>query len=75
VVRVRQRAHGGQATEAARRAVAEALGVPARAVTLVSGATSRHKMVAVAAEGADEVRCRARLAELLAQPAIVRAGP
>jgi uncharacterized protein len=51
VVRVGARAVDGQATEAALRAVASAFGVRRRAVTLVSGAASRTKIVEV--EGAD----------------------
>ena len=51
VVRVRARAVGGQATEAALAAVAAAFGVPRRDVTLVSGTTSRAKILDV--EGAD----------------------
>jgi Uncharacterised ACR, YggU family COG1872 len=37
----------GRATEAALRALAEALGVPRRSLTLVAGATGRDKLVAV----------------------------
>jgi uncharacterized protein YggU (UPF0235/DUF167 family) len=48
VVRVGARAVDGQATEAALAAVAEALGVRRSAVTLVTGATSRTKVVDVA---------------------------
>ena len=48
VVRVSARAVDGQATEAALAAVARAFGVRLRAVTLVSGATSRTKVVDVA---------------------------
>jgi uncharacterized protein YggU (UPF0235/DUF167 family) len=44
VVAVSARAVDGAATEAARRALAEALGVRRAAVTLVSGATSRDKV-------------------------------
>jgi uncharacterized protein len=47
VVRVGAPAVDGRATEAALRAVAEAFGVRGRAVTLVSGATSRTKVVEV----------------------------
>ena len=47
VVRVSARAVDGQATQAA-LAVARAFGVRRRAVTLVSGATSRTKVVDVA---------------------------
>jgi uncharacterized protein YggU (UPF0235/DUF167 family) len=45
VVRVAARAVDGQATEAALTAVAQAFGVRASAVTLVTGATSRTKVV------------------------------
>ena len=52
VVRVTAPAVDGRATEAALAAVASAFGVRRRAVTLVSGATSRTKVVDVA--GADQ---------------------
>jgi uncharacterized protein YggU (UPF0235/DUF167 family) len=48
VVRVAARAVDGQATEAALAAVASAFGVRRRAVTLVTGATSRTKVVDIA---------------------------
>jgi len=48
VVRVSARAVEGQATEAALAALAKAFGVRRRAVTLVTGATSRTKVVDVA---------------------------
>jgi uncharacterized protein YggU (UPF0235/DUF167 family) len=51
VVRVSARAVDGQATAAALAAVAAAFGVRRRAVTLVTGASSRTKIVDVA--GAD----------------------
>jgi hypothetical protein len=60
VVRVTARAVEGQATEAALAAVAEAFGVRRRHVTLVSGATSRTKLVDV--EGAEPGRLHALLA-------------
>jgi uncharacterized protein YggU (UPF0235/DUF167 family) len=47
VVRVAARAVDGQATAAALAAVAKALGVPRRDVVLISGATSRTKLVDV----------------------------
>ncbi|MGY1663669.1 DUF167 domain-containing protein [Geodermatophilus sp. SYSU D00705] len=62
VVRVAARPVDGAATEAALAAVAAALGVRRRQVGLVSGATSRTKVVEV--DGADP----ARLAALLAPP-------
>jgi uncharacterized protein YggU (UPF0235/DUF167 family) len=62
VVRVSARAVDGKATEAALAAVAEAFAVRRRAVTLVTGTSSRTKIVDVA--GADP----AILARLLAGP-------
>jgi uncharacterized protein YggU (UPF0235/DUF167 family) len=62
VVRVSARAVDGQATAAALAAVAAAFGVRRAAVSLVSGAASRTKVVEVA--GADP----AVLARLLARP-------
>lgn len=59
VVRVTARAVDGKATAAVLRAVAEAFGVSASAVTLVQGATSRQKLVEVGGGSADA------LAELL----------
>jgi hypothetical protein len=47
VVRVPARAVGGGATQAALTALAEALGLRRRQVRLVSGATSREKLVEV----------------------------
>ena len=47
VVRVTARPVGGQATQAALRAVAEAFGVRPGDVTLVRGVTSRDKVVRV----------------------------
>ena len=46
-VSVAARAVDGKATEAALRAVAEAFGVPRRDVTLVTGATSRRKVIEI----------------------------
>jgi uncharacterized protein len=48
VVRVSARAVGGQATEAALAAVADAFGVRRRSVTLVTGRASRTKIIDVA---------------------------
>ena len=47
VVRVAERAVDGRATEAALTAVADALGLRRRQVALVTGATSRTKVVEV----------------------------
>ena len=63
VVRVTARPVEGQATEAALAAVAEAFGVRRRHVTLVSGATSRTKLVDVDVEGAEPGRLHALLAD------------
>lgn len=62
LVRVNARAVDGKATDAALRAVADAFAVRPSAVTLVLGATTRDKLVAV--EG-DEVTLTARLEALL----------
>jgi uncharacterized protein len=64
VVRVSAPAVDGRATTAALGAVAAAMGVRRRDVVLVTGATSRTKIVDV--EG-DEHLLTARLAELLAE--------
>jgi uncharacterized protein len=47
VVRVVEPADAGRATDAALRAVAKALAVPAGSVRLVRGATSRRKLIEV----------------------------
>jgi uncharacterized protein len=47
VVAVSERAVDGKATEAALKALAEALGVPRRNVRLVSGVTSRDKVAEI----------------------------
>lgn len=47
IVRVSPRAAGGKATEAALAAVADAFGVRRHAVTLITGASSRTKIVDV----------------------------
>jgi uncharacterized protein len=62
VVWVTARPAGGAATQAVLRAVAEAFGVPRREVTLVTGATSRDKIIEVAGPPAPLSR---RLSELL----------
>ena len=61
-VRVHAPAVDGRATEAALRAVADAFDVRPAAVTLLSGATSRDKLVGISG---DEVALSARLAVLL----------
>ena len=67
IVRVSARAVDGQATEAALTSVARAFGVPRRAVTLITGASSRINIIDVA--GGDP----AVLSRLLADPG--RSGP
>jgi uncharacterized protein len=52
VVRVSERAVDGRATAAALAALASALGLRPRQVTLVSGATSRTKLVEIPDEAA-----------------------
>ena len=52
VVRVNERAVDGKATDAALKALAKALGVPRNSVVLISGATSRTKIVEVPAASA-----------------------
>ena len=47
VVAVQERAVEGKATNAALKALAAALGVPGRKIRLVSGATSRDKIVEI----------------------------
>lgn len=62
VIAVTAPAVDGRATEAARRALAEALDVPARWLALRSGASSRDKLFSVAAPAGemDEVVARTR---------------
>jgi uncharacterized protein YggU (UPF0235/DUF167 family) len=64
VVRVAARAVDGKATEAALRALADALGLRRRDVSLVHGATSRTKLVEIDASAAAEPDLRDRLADL-----------
>jgi uncharacterized protein len=56
IVAVSAKAVDGAATEAALRAVAEALGVSRRTVVLITGATSRDKVIGVSTEAPDELR-------------------
>lgn len=57
VVAVTARAVDGKATEAALRAVADAFGVKRREITLVTGATSRDKVIDIDGQpGALETR-------------------
>jgi hypothetical protein len=50
---VSEPAEGGKATSAALRAVADALLLPRRSVTLVRGTTSRNKIVDIDVGGGD----------------------
>jgi len=59
VIRVAAPPEKGRATEQARRALAEALGVPVSAVELRSGPTSRRKSFTV--EGLTPLEARTRL--------------
>jgi hypothetical protein len=60
VVRVRSAAEGGKATEEARRALAEAAGVPPSAVTLRSGSRARTKIFEVRGWDAGQLERRLR---------------
>jgi hypothetical protein len=55
VVAVAEPAVDGRATQAALKALAKALGIPVRDIVLVSGATSRTKLVDVPDDLADKV--------------------
>ena len=58
LVRVRAAAHGGEATEACLRTVADAHGLPRSRVTLVRGATTRRKLVRVDDVDREEIATR-----------------
>ncbi len=58
VVRVQAPPEGGRATEEARRALAEALGVPPSGVSLRTGARSRTKVFEIEGLSLEEVRMR-----------------
>ena len=62
-MRVRAAAEGGQATEEARRALAESLGVPGSVVELHRGARSRTKVFEVAGLGQQQAEMRLRATE------------
>ena len=61
IVAVTARAVDGKATEAALRAIAAAFGVRRAAVTLVTGATSRDKVVDIDGDAAELAGRRAAL--------------
>ena len=69
VVRVVEPADRGRATGAALRAVAEALGIPARNVTLIRGAKSRRKVVELSTSEEEVEVIRGRLKRLLEREA------
>ncbi len=54
-VRLRAAPVGGEANQALRAFLADRLGVPMEAVEVLSGHTSRHKLVRVAGVGAEQV--------------------
>jgi len=66
VVRVAEPPDAGRATEAALRAVASALNVPRRSVSLVRGARSRRKLLEVEAGSEGSRRVQAAIDRLLA---------
>ncbi|HHH41324.1 MAG TPA: YggU family protein [Chloroflexi bacterium] len=55
-VRLKAPPVGGKANQALRAFLAERLGVPTEAVEIISGHTSRHKVVRVAGVVAEDVR-------------------
>lgn len=63
VVRVRAAPEGGRATEEARRALAESLGVPGSGIQLHRGARSRTKVFEVAGLGQEQAEMRLRATE------------
>jgi uncharacterized protein len=58
-VRVREKAEKGRANEAVARLLAKSLGIPASAVTLKRGPTSREKLFEI--DGLDDAELRRRL--------------
>jgi uncharacterized protein YggU (UPF0235/DUF167 family) len=60
VVRVRERATEGQANEAVRASLADALEIPKSAIVLVRGARSREKLFSVGRLSLIEVQTRLR---------------
>jgi len=60
IVHVRAAPEGGRATDEARRALAEALGVPASGVSLRSGARSRTKVFEVNGLTSNDIEMRLR---------------
>jgi uncharacterized protein len=68
VVRVAEPAEDGRATAAALRAVADALMLPKRSVTLVRGTRSRRKVIDIAMGSRDAESVRLAVQELLEAP-------
>ncbi|MFI7023521.1 DUF167 domain-containing protein [Micromonospora sp. NPDC049900] len=68
VIAVNAPAVDGRATEAARRALADALGVRPSAVSLRAGAASRDKLFLIAAAGPEPVSRLSRLRDGAAPP-------
>jgi hypothetical protein len=66
VVRVVEPADEGRATDAALRAVAKALAVPRRSVTLVRGTSSRRKLIEIEVETSEHEGVRTTVARLRA---------
>ena len=64
VVRVTTPAEHGKATAAVLDALADAVGVPRRALSLASGAASRRKVVDLDVAPADEAALASRLEQL-----------
>ena len=64
VVRVVEPAAGGRATDAALRAVANSLALPRGSVQLIRGATSRRKLIEIAAGPAESADIDAALERL-----------
>jgi uncharacterized protein YggU (UPF0235/DUF167 family) len=64
VVRVTAPAEQGKATAAVLDALADAVGVPRRALSLASGAASRRKVVDLDVAPADEAALASRLEQL-----------
>jgi uncharacterized protein YggU (UPF0235/DUF167 family) len=69
VISVGQRAVDGRATEAALRALADAMAVRRRDVILITGAASRTKVVQIEADPEVEATLLLRLAGLRCEPA------
>ena len=65
VVRVAEPAEDGRATAAALRAIADALMLPKRSITLVLGTKSRHKVIDIATAPRDSQSVRLAVQELL----------